>query len=91
MTQLTVEGSDRTRRAPRLFALWRKSLVLPALSSMCGASCEFLQLPKRADMPGFIKPQLATLKPKSPKGDQWLHVARRDVVRPQSHLGRAHQ
>ena len=24
-------------------------------------------------MPGFIKPQLATLKSKAPKGEQWLH------------------
>jgi hypothetical protein len=25
------------------------------------------------EMPGFIKPQLATLKAKAPSGDQWLH------------------
>ena len=30
-------------------------------------------MPKRIEMPGFIKPQLATLKSKAPKGDQWLH------------------
>jgi bifunctional non-homologous end joining protein LigD len=26
-----------------------------------------------AAMPSFIKPQLATLKSKAPKGRQWLH------------------
>jgi bifunctional non-homologous end joining protein LigD len=32
-------------------------------------------LPKRTRLtiPGFIKPQLATLKSKAPKGDHWLH------------------
>ncbi|WP_249166918.1 ATP-dependent DNA ligase [Bradyrhizobium sp. JYMT SZCCT0428] len=28
---------------------------------------------KRTEMPGFIKPQLATLKSKAPKGEQWIH------------------
>jgi hypothetical protein len=30
------------------------------------------RVPNRIEMPGFIKPQLATLKTKAPKGDLWL-------------------
>jgi bifunctional non-homologous end joining protein LigD len=33
---------------------------------------------KPSEMPGFIKPQLATLKSKAPKGDQWLHEIKYD-------------
>jgi bifunctional non-homologous end joining protein LigD len=36
-------------------------------------------------MPGFIKPQLATLKSKAPKGDQWLHEIKYDGYRVQLH------
>jgi bifunctional non-homologous end joining protein LigD len=39
-------------------------------------------------MPGFIKPQLATLKSKAPKGDQWLHEIKFDGYRVQVHLNR---
>src|SRR5258705_5044292 len=39
-------------------------------------------------MPGFIKPQLATLKTKAPKGDQWLHEIKFDGYRVQVHLNR---
>lgn len=34
-------------------------------------------------MPGFIKPQLATLKTKAPKGEQWLHEIKYDGYRVQ--------
>ena len=45
-------------------------------------------LPKRVSaMPGFIKPQLATLKSKAPKGDQWLEI-KYDGYRVQVHLNR---
>jgi bifunctional non-homologous end joining protein LigD len=37
-------------------------------------------------MPGFIKPQLATLKPKAPKGEQWLHEIKFDGYRIQIHI-----
>ena len=37
-------------------------------------------------MPGFIKPQLATLKTKAPKGDQWLHEIKYDGYRIQVHV-----
>ena len=40
------------------------------------------------EMPGFIKPQLATLKSKAPKGDQWLHEIKYDGYRVQVHLNR---
>jgi bifunctional non-homologous end joining protein LigD len=39
-------------------------------------------------MPGFIKPQLATLKSKAPKGEQWLHEIKYDGYRIQVHLNR---
>jgi ATP-dependent DNA ligase len=37
-------------------------------------------------MPGFIKPQLATLKAKTPKGEQWIHEIKYDGYRVQVHL-----
>src|SRR5215207_8485456 len=37
-------------------------------------------------MPGFMKPQPATLKTKAPKGDQWLHEIKYDGYRVQVHL-----
>ncbi|WP_348652432.1 non-homologous end-joining DNA ligase [Bradyrhizobium sp. Mp27] len=45
-------------------------------------------MPKRIEMPGFIKPQLATLKTKAPQGDQWLHEIKYDGYRVQVHLNR---
>jgi len=43
---------------------------------------------KPLGMPGFIKPQLATLKTKAPQGDQWLHEIKYDGYRVQVHLNR---
>jgi bifunctional non-homologous end joining protein LigD len=43
---------------------------------------------KRIEMPGFIKPQLATLKAKAPKGDQWLHEIKYDGYRVQVHINK---
>jgi bifunctional non-homologous end joining protein LigD len=43
---------------------------------------------KPAEMPGFIKPQLATLKSKAPKGEQWLHEIKYDGYRVQLHASR---
>jgi bifunctional non-homologous end joining protein LigD len=43
---------------------------------------------KRIEMPGFIKPQLASLKTKAPKGDLWLHEIKYDGYRVQVHLNR---
>src|SRR6187402_1015347 len=37
-------------------------------------------------MPGFIKPQLATLKSKAPRGNQWLHEIKYDGYRVQVHI-----
>lgn len=39
-------------------------------------------------MPGFIKPQLATLKSKAPKGELWLHEIKFDGYRVQVHLNK---
>ncbi len=39
-------------------------------------------------MPGFIRPQLATLKYKAPKGEQWLHEIKYDGYRVQVHANR---
>src|SRR5258708_2711455 len=41
-----------------------------------------------AKMPGFIKPQLATLRSKAPKGPQWLHEIKFDGYRVQVHLNK---
>jgi bifunctional non-homologous end joining protein LigD len=40
---------------------------------------------KPPGMPGFIKPQLATLKSKAPKGEHWLHEIKYDGYRVQLH------
>jgi ATP-dependent DNA ligase len=40
------------------------------------------------EMPGFIKPQLATLKSKAPAGPQWLHEIKFDGYRVQVHLNK---
>lgn len=45
-------------------------------------------MPKRISMPGFIRPQLATLKSKAPKGEQWLHEIKYDGYRVQVHANR---
>ncbi len=41
-----------------------------------------------SEMPGFIKPQLATLKSKAPRGEQWLHEIKFDGYRVQIHLNK---
>jgi len=41
-----------------------------------------------SETPGFIKPQLATLKAKAPSGDQWLHEIKFDGYRVQIHLNK---
>jgi hypothetical protein len=43
---------------------------------------------EKSEMPGFIKPQLATLKARAPLGDQWLHEVKFDGYRVQVHLNR---
>jgi bifunctional non-homologous end joining protein LigD len=43
---------------------------------------------KRISMPSFIKPQLATLKTKAPKGEHWLHEIKYDGYRIQVHANR---
>ena len=40
------------------------------------------------DMPGFVKPQLATLKSKAPVGPQWFHEIKFDGYRVQIHLNK---
>jgi bifunctional non-homologous end joining protein LigD len=41
---------------------------------------------RKPEMPGFIKPQLATLKAKAPVGEQWLHEIKFDGYRVQVHI-----
>ena len=41
-----------------------------------------------AEMPGFIPPQLATLKAKAPAGDRWIHEIKFDGYRAQVHVDR---
>ncbi|MEH2478203.1 bifunctional non-homologous end joining protein LigD [Nitrobacteraceae bacterium AZCC 2146] len=41
-----------------------------------------------AQIPGFIKPQLATLRTRAPSGDGWLHEVKFDGYRIQAHLNK---
>lgn len=41
-----------------------------------------------AEMPGFVLPQLATLKSKAPVGEKWLHEIKYDGYRLQIHLNK---
>ena len=41
-----------------------------------------------ADMPGFIPPQLATLKLRAPVGEKWIHEIKYDGYRVQVHLNK---
>jgi bifunctional non-homologous end joining protein LigD len=43
---------------------------------------------EKSEMPGFIKPQLATLKSKAPVGLQWLHEIKFDGYRVEIHLNK---
>jgi bifunctional non-homologous end joining protein LigD len=43
---------------------------------------------KRAPLPAFVPPQLATLHDTAPSGDNWLHEAKFDGYRMQAHLER---
>ena len=43
---------------------------------------------KPSAMPGFIKPQLAALRPKAPSGNQWLHEIKYDGYRVQLHVNK---
>jgi bifunctional non-homologous end joining protein LigD len=43
---------------------------------------------EKSEMPGFIKPQLATLKARAPTGNQWLHEIKFDGYRVQIHLNK---
>src|ERR1700712_1527583 len=45
-------------------------------------------MPRRVQMPGFIKPQLATLKSNAPVGDKWIHEIKYDGYRLQPHVDR---
>jgi bifunctional non-homologous end joining protein LigD len=45
-------------------------------------------VPKRIEMPGFIKPQLATLKTNAPSGERWLHEIKYDGYRIQVQVNR---
>jgi bifunctional non-homologous end joining protein LigD len=43
---------------------------------------------KPSEMPGFIRPQLATLRTKAPSGDNWLHEIKYDGYRFHIHLNK---
>jgi bifunctional non-homologous end joining protein LigD len=44
---------------------------------------------KPSEMPGFVPPQLATLKHKVPVGDEWIHEIKYDGYRVQVHLNKS--
>jgi bifunctional non-homologous end joining protein LigD len=62
------------------------AVALQARRAFSFVSCVVRRL--KTEMPGFIKPQLATLKSKAPKGDQWLHEIKYDGYRIQVHVNR---
>jgi bifunctional non-homologous end joining protein LigD len=41
---------------------------------------------RKASMPGFIEPQLATLRATTPSGDRWIHEIKFDGYRLQAHI-----
>ncbi|RST87481.1 DNA ligase D [Aquibium carbonis] len=41
---------------------------------------------RKASMPGFIEPQLATLRAEAPSGDRWIHEIKFDGYRLQAHI-----
>jgi bifunctional non-homologous end joining protein LigD len=43
---------------------------------------------KPSEMPGFIPPQLASLRTKPPSGEHWLHEIKYDGYRIQIHLNK---
>lgn len=43
---------------------------------------------KPSEMPGFIRPQLASLRSKAPSGDNWLHEIKYDGYRLQIQLNK---
>src|SRR5216684_180899 len=45
-----------------------------------------LKAAKGSPMPDFIEPALATLRPKPPKGDNWVHEVKYDGYRFQAHI-----
>jgi bifunctional non-homologous end joining protein LigD len=51
-------------------------------------SAKTIEGARPSEMPGFIKPQLATLKSKAPAGNQWLHEIKYDGYRLQIHLNK---
>ena len=63
---------------------------MPAVALQARRAFSFVSLrcAEAYPMPGFIKPQLATLKSKAPKGDQWLHEIKYDGYRIQVHINR---
>jgi bifunctional non-homologous end joining protein LigD len=51
-------------------------------------SARMIEGTKPSAMPGFIKPQLAALRPKAPSGNQWLHEIKYDGYRVQLHVNK---
>src|SRR5690348_9947295 len=70
-----------------LILLWEGTNTSFRRFDISDRSFRVLSVP-RTKMPGFIKPQLATLKMKAPAGDQWIHEIKYDGYRVQIHLDR---
>lgn len=51
-------------------------------------SARMIEGAKPSEMPGFIPPQLTTLRSKAPSGDQWLHEIKYDGYRVQLHVNK---
>ncbi len=104
---LLIKGDDEAARAPadpdileerpesvksgRQIAEIAQADGRPAKPRKSGKAAPALRDARKVTMPGFIPPQLATLKRKAPDGDGWVHEIKFDGYRLQSHLdgGRA--
>src|ERR1700743_3549125 len=57
------------------------------LGAKAGSGPDFVTLGAvPSPMPGFIRPQLATLKPRPPSGAAWIHEIKFDGYRAQAHV-----
>jgi hypothetical protein len=67
-------GGDKKDHVLRLFKFPAKPARMLVVALQARRAFLFMScvVSKRISMPGFIKPQLATLKSKAPKGEHWL-------------------
>jgi ATP dependent DNA ligase domain len=77
------------RRCPPL--RWACCELVVAKRSPSRARAKTIDGARPSEMPTFIKPQLAVLKSRAPKGEQWLHEIKFDGYRVQVHLNKGNR